>query len=87
MRDQKPRGVPMDEWLLAIGLAEWYGVHRIGRPLAVCVADCIGTGGEWQPARIGARDVLYGEGSNAAVFEQECDYYAAGAALALAVLS
>lgn len=63
MRDQKPRGVPMDEWLLAIGLARDASRvrHRFDyTPRTTRAANSIGTdgdmgaGSDWSAAFNGA---------------------------------
>mgnify|MGYP001764526798 CR=1 FL=1 len=77
--------IPADEMLLAEALASWLDYPRLGKPLAVSIADHVDGGAGWQPARIGARDVLYGEESKHIVRDDDLAYYAAGAALAIAV--
>jgi hypothetical protein len=81
-----PRGVPRDEWLLAIGLASYFEAHRIGSPLAVVIADCIsGDGSGWLSARNGASCVKYGPACLQSPTTSDVDCYAAGAALAMAL--
>lgn len=79
-----PKGVPRDEWLLAIGLAN----HRIAPMVGCDVAAAI------HPDRL-QRDPGYGAAWNGAATMRGCsgwdtdenqpDSYAAGAALAMAL--
>jgi hypothetical protein len=85
MRNEKPRGVPMDEWLLAIGLARdaTGTVHR--RPMCWRVAEAMGGEGP------GMDNSLWSIGYDAARGDEpehdDPDAYSASAGLAMALES
>lgn len=83
MRDQKPRGVPMDEWLLAIGLV---GGRHVGRDsdsrvLVAHAARALDGCGWYYAAYDGAHAEKYGDNKYNDSDHSDPDMYVAGAAL------
>ncbi len=81
---RKPKGVPRDEWLLAIGLAEADFWRPVGSwRIAECIATLGDGTGMFPDVQCGAYDVMYA--STSLLPPGNPDAYAAGAALAMAL--
>lgn len=86
-----PKGVPKDEWLLAIGLARYEPVGFDWARATACSEAIAGGIGfdrpDWSAAYNGAGSVLgtWANRSNDSSGRRNPDAYAAGAALAMAL--
>lgn len=89
---RKPKGVPRDEWLLAIGLANRPDTssdesYRIARAIDPVGLWCASNGNDCSAAFEGACSVVIASRMTEDTDEGNPDAYAAGAGLAMALES